>query len=340
MQVRAKAGGIASTLPLRFLSGVDARVPAEEFEAAVRNFVESVTSRVESWHSQGADELQTLVVAWRDLCREIQDPESSFDRAIEARMGFDPDEAEPTLLDCLHQAANEVGRSPIEELAASSKGQALDDFETLWRRVRERSRHIRLDIGSELKEAATRLKHSDVKPWKKGAMLADRARREWAIGDGPVDNRALAELCGVSQNWIQADSREDTPIPVGFRNCGDEISLMASLKKRHPTGRRFALARIIGDHLLAGADEKLLPVTDAATDRQQFQRAFGQAFLCPINALRDQLGSRVPDDDVIEDAAQYFDVSSWLIGSALVKYGLVSPAMLVSQQTVSACCDA
>lgn len=286
--------------------------------------------RLESWSGQAAEELQELATAWRDLRQQVEDSKSSFDRAIEARMGFDSEEAEPALLDCLCREAHEVGRSPIEELAASSKGQALEDFETLWRHVRQRSRSMRLEVGPGIEDAAARLKNRDLKPWKKGVALALIARRDWSISDGAVDSRDLAELCGVSENWIDTYSDEDTPIPVGFRGCGDDGVLMASLKKRHPTGRRFALARIIGDHLLAGANGRLLPVTDGATDRQKFQRAFGQAFLCPIAAHRDHLGSKVPDDDFIEDAAQHFNVSSWLVTPTLINHGMLSPATLAS----------
>ncbi len=131
VQIRAKPISLGSIPSLRFLSEVNVHVPAEEFEHAVRNFVEAVASRSESLGGQGADDLQELAAAWHDLGQEIEDPELSFDRAIEARMGFDPEEAEPALLGRLRQAAHEVGRSPVEELAASSKGRALEDFETL-----------------------------------------------------------------------------------------------------------------------------------------------------------------------------------------------------------------
>ena len=69
-------------------------------------------------------------------------------------------------------------------------------------------------------------------------------------------------------------------------------------------------------------------MTDAATDRQKFQRAFGQAFLCPIDGLRDHLGSRNPDDDWIEDMVRHFNVSSWLVRAALINHGVLNPDLL------------
>lgn len=330
VQIRSNPVSLGATSHLRFLSEVNIHVPARDFESAVRDFIEAVTSRLRSLAGQELEGLQELLTAWRDLGREIKDPVLSFDRALEARMGFDPEEAEPALLSSLRQVANEVGRSPVEELAASSKSRALDDFEILWREARDKSCPIRLDVNSAVRTGVAQLENRGLKPWKKGEVLADLARREWSINGDAINNRELAELCGVPEDWIRSGFDENTPIPAGFRNSSEDGGLVASLKKRHPTGRRFALARIVGDHLLAGASDRLLPVTDMATDRQKFQRAFAQAFLCPFEALQSHLGSKVPDDDFIEDAAQHFEVSSWLVRSALINHGVLSPAAISS----------
>ena len=92
---------------------------------------------------------------------------------------------------------------------------------------------------------------------------------------------------------------------------------------RHPVSRRFALARVIGDHLAAGEDENLLPVTDSPTDRQKFQRAVAREFLCPFDSLRDYLGNRSLDDEFIEDAALRFEVSPMIVGYALMDNGML-----------------
>lgn len=330
VQIRSNPVSLGATSHLRFLSEVNVHVPARDFESAVRDFIEAVTSRLRSLAGPDIEGLQELLTAWHDLGREIEDPVLSFDRAIEARMGFDPEEAEPALLSSLRQAANEVGRSPVEELAASSKSRALDDFEILWRDAREKSCPMRLDVNPAVKSGAAQLDNQELKPWKKGEVLADLARREWSINGDAINNRELAEVCGVPEDWIRGGFDEDVPIPAGFRDSSEGDSLVVSVKKRHPTGRRFALARIVGDHLLAGAGDRLLPVTDAATDRQKFQRAFAQAFLCPFEALKSHLGSEVPDDDFIEDAAQHFEVSSWLVRSALINHGVLSSAAIAS----------
>ena len=289
-----------------------------------------MTSRAQSLPLQGRDDLHELAAAGRDLGEEIKDPELSLERSLEARMRFDPEEADPALLVGLRQAVPKVGRGPVEDLADSSKSLALKDLETVRGDVRTLSRHMRLGITSGITDAVVRVKSRDLRPWKKGSALADVVRREWSIHSDATDNQCLAELREVSQDWTRTGLDDDISIPIGFRKAGDEDRLLASLKKRHRTGRRFALARIIGDHLLAGADDRMLPVTDAVTDPQRFQRAFAQAFLCPFDARSDHLGSKVPDDDFIEDAAQHFNVSSLLVRSTLINHGVLRPAALAS----------
>ena len=104
IRVRARPIGHGSIRALRFLNGVDADVPAQDFENAVRNFVEAVASRTRS-----AAKDASLLRAWRALAEEIDDPDASAARAVEARMGFDPGEAPAGLLDKLRRAADEAG---------------------------------------------------------------------------------------------------------------------------------------------------------------------------------------------------------------------------------------
>ena len=116
VEIRSNPIGFYTTSALRLLSEVDIHVPAGEFENAVRDFVETVAVRLQSVASQDADGLQELLSAWRDLGQGFEDPVLSFDnRAVEARMGFDPEEVEPAVLVRLRRAAEEVGCNPVEE---------------------------------------------------------------------------------------------------------------------------------------------------------------------------------------------------------------------------------
>lgn len=326
IRVRARPIRHGSTRSLRFLNGVDADVPARDFENAVRNFVESVVSRMSS-----ATEDADLSRAWRALTDEIDDPDASFRRAIEARMGFDPDEAPAGLLEYLHRASAEAGRDALGELAVSSGRRTRRDFNTLWRTARARSQPLHLEAPEKLRRAVARAKRSNPTPWKGGVSAARSARREWLPETAPLPTSDLAQPCGVAEGWVRAPAGDEGgPISAGFRDAEGSDRLSAALKKRHPTSRRFALARVIGDHLATGPRENLLPVTDSFTDRQKFQRAFAQELLCPVAALRKLLRSHPPDDEFIEDTAQRFEVSPFLVARALANNGLMGREALAA----------
>ena len=326
IRIRARPIGHGPTHSLRFLNDVDADVPARDFENAVRNFVEAVASRMSS---AAAD--TSLSRAWRAFTEEIGDPDASFKRAIEARMGFDPNEAPSDLLDDLRRAADDAGRDALGELAVSSGCRARRDFNTLWRTTRARSQPLSLEAPEKLRRAVARAKRSNRTPWKGGVSAARSARREWFPERVSLSTSDLAQLCGVTEGWILADAGDDSaPVSAGFRNAESSGSLSVALKKRYPTSRRFALARVIGDHLAAGPRENLLPITDSFTDRQKFQRAFAQELLCPVAALRKLLRSRPPDDEFIEDTAQLFEVSPVLVARALANNGLMGREALAA----------
>lgn len=91
------------------------------------------------------------------------------------------------------------------------------------------------------------------------------------------------------------------------------------------TGRRFELARLVGDRSFASSTrlsaESLFPATRADGYRQKAQRAFAAELLSPFDAVDDMLR----DDDYSEDsqrrAARRFDMSEMTIQTALVNHG-------------------
>jgi hypothetical protein len=135
-------------------------------------------------------------------------------------------------------------------------------------------------------------------PWEKGYAIAAKARAYWGLPPGKVSNGTLMELFGVSEKiLLPAETPMDLPVSAGFRNRDwgwvlprrqgrGESTFSVWLSKSWATGRRFELARLVGDHLYSRDAEWLLPATGAKTARQKVQRAFAQQFLCPIEDLK------------------------------------------------------
>lgn len=323
IHIRARRTGSGSAHSLRFLNEIDVQVPAGDFESEVQEFVDAVVSRMVSLCG-ASERSRELEEAWQELREEMHDPVRSLTRALEARMGFDPEEADLAMLNRLREAAALVGRGAVEELASSSKRNAVEDVERIQEKFSQSSTTPSLYVSSTIRNAAVHARRDGRQPWKDAEAVAGAVRREWSLGDDRIDSGRLAELCGVPVSWIRECSDIDQiPIPAGLRADDDPGVVKAILKKRHPNARRFAFARIIGDHLVTADGEGLLPVTNAATDRQKFQRAFAQEFLCPFDALRNFLGEDDLDDDLMEEAVRHFEVSGLAIRSILVNKGML-----------------
>ena len=92
-------------------------------------------------------------------------------------------------------------------------------------------------------------------------------------------------------------------------------SSWVALRSKWETGRRFDLARLLGDRLL-GQTEPMLPATRAYTYRQKAQRAFAAELLCPYQAVRGFLGAD-RSEERREEAAAHFEVSPFAISTTL-----------------------
>jgi Zn-dependent peptidase ImmA (M78 family) len=80
----------------------------------------------------------------------------------------------------------------------------------------------------------------------------------------------------------------------------------------------------LAESLSAPAEDLWLPLTDRATARQKFQRAFAAEFLAPIDEVSDRLGSSRTSESV-EDVADEYCVSPLAIRSHLANHGLLAP---------------
>jgi hypothetical protein len=320
--VRARRTSSNAFQPIRYLSNFDIAIRASEFESGVDNFVEAVLARLASEHVNEVD----LAALWKEIGDERRNPDLAGWRKLEAMMGLDPDEAPDDLMEALRIKACAWGTGAIEEIAASSKTTAVSDLDLILE-ARKRSVPVHVANIENVRQQIDGVVDHSMYPWQRAAEAARVAREVWSIGRGPISTAILADLFDVPTRYVeQPDEGAALPLAAAFRSDTDAALVSVLLRKRHPAGRRFALARLIGDHLNAGQAERILPSTETKTDRQKFQRAFSQEFLCPIADLTEFMGQETdePTDDTIEDAAYYFCVSPLLVKTTLVNKGLLS----------------
>jgi len=310
--------------PIRYLNRFDGRITAAEFENKVDTFMESVISRLRALEIKD-DGLPGL---WAEVMAERNDPKSAPCRKLEAMAGYDPDEAPEGLLAKLLEDQNDLGKSAIEEVAAEARhsvNEALQPMRGVSRSQKPKEGGYRVTIPQL---DGTMTDDGDL-PWQSAGKLAARARKEWNLGDKPLLNKRLTGLLSTTKDVLVGDSAQRSKIPFAVRK-GKNGKVDVYLHSPISANRRFALSRLIGDHLYFKNGEKLLPATRAGTVRQKFQRAFAQELLCPYTALLEKLQTEQPDDDDVAEAADYFHVSPLLVKTTLVNKGELDRSALAA----------
>jgi hypothetical protein len=94
------------------------------------------------------------------------------------------------------------------------------------------------------------------------------------------------------------------------------------LRSKWEAGRRFELARLLGDRVVRSWGGRLFPATRTYTYRQKMQRSFAAEFLSPFAAVEDFL-ARDYSIEAQQDCAEHFRVSELTIRTLLVNHGRV-----------------
>ena len=319
VQVQCQPTARHETALVRYTNSFTTRVPSAVFIRAIDSFLEGVTGRL----VLTSKEESGLSVLWADLMQERQDPDIAWWRQLEAAMGYDPDVAPEPLLTAIGTLMDHYGPDPVREVAAFSRDQTVSHLQELRKDADSNGAAVHVSRCSTIREQLTaQLGEHDV-DWERAAKAARIVHQAWGVKT-PVTTLMLSQIFEVPEGLIQDSPAASTsPVAAGFRDQDNPDQFQFSWNRKHPTSRRFALARLVADHIVAPETELLLPSTDAATARQRFQRAFAQEFLCSFTDLMEYLQTARPDSDAIERAADHFDVSRQLVSTTLVNKGIL-----------------
>jgi hypothetical protein len=310
--LHARSSREVETEPLRYTTDTIKYISAATFEEGVDDFVASVLTRLESCTCRDTD----LHSIWSELNTERQDEEVSLYRRFEAHLGYNPDEADSALIERLIIDGAAVGLDAMSEVAADDRQSALGVRET----AREYGFDTRPGDGVHRDSALPAVDRSQVPAWKVGVDVASQLRGQEHLGDAPITNTRLADLCGIRKQDL---SRRDSTRNVAFTFALDDEKSQTGrvvLRSGREQERRFAVARLLADRLLDEKGELLHPATRAYTYRQKMQRAFAGEFLCPVNSLLGFLNDDFSDEKQ-QDAAEHFNVSQLTVQTLLVNNG-------------------
>lgn len=307
--------------PVRYLSEFELSIPAQDFESEIDRFMDLVLRRLDSL---GETDLHVL---WGEVKKERDDPSQSAARRLEARLGYEPDEAPIDLLDRLLELASQAGADAADEIAPVCAG--ADPAATLSEVQNLASQP---GIRAKIRSFPETVAENGTVPWHRARSLASCVRHELGLGIDPLSNETLAGLLQINPEDLERPTQLPRgPMGLAVRTAGTE-DLKLLFRKRNRPGRRFEAARFIADHICSKRDQ-WLPVTDAATVRQKVQRAFAAEFLCPIESLRKFLRDEFLPE-AFEDAAEYFGISEMAVKSHLANHNLI-PRTLVEPQVIA-----
>lgn len=294
-------------------AGKSELIGLECLQNAARKLIDDVLCMLDGAHTENT-ELHRL---WPALLEDIDRPDVSVRRRIEAMLGFDPEEADPTALRKRVADVDKLGCDAVAELAADANTRAGDvvaasDIERVQKEVGFDGR-VEDVVGPSPDSHIPVWGTCDA--WQVGVATAHAVRRSAGLNGQPVETPMLASMAGTSARVI--NERDRTAPAISFAMDDGTGTCRIAMRSKWETGRRFDLARLIADRLFENnIGDPLLPATQSYTYRQKAQRAFAAEMLAPIDAVDDFLdGDR--SEDRHNDAAEHFNVSQMTISSLL-----------------------
>ena len=300
--------------PVRYISDSSVFMSSELFEDGIDRFFKDVKNRLVK---NEINESNFEMILY-DLMNERNDPKEYEKRKFEAMLGLDPDESDQIILDQFIKDSQIFGSDSMQEIAAHK----LPQDKVLNSSILKTQAH---ELGTEnsLDDAVLLDKLDELKPlgqdpaWKRGAEAAQLLRDQERLGSDPLSDELLAEMMGVMPSIIKDnDRRSDLSFELDPESNKYGRIVLRSLWE---TGRRFDLARLLGDRLVGGCTKGLYPATRSYTYRQKVQRSFAAELLCPIRTLVDMLKEDY-SEEAIEESAGYFNVSPMMVTTLLVNH--------------------
>ncbi len=298
-------------------------VPTKELEAAIDGFVTDILVRL---GEHGVHDTNLLRL-WKDLDTERLDPKITLFRRLEAQLGYDPDEADENEL-CRHLA-------DVEELGEGALGEIAGDAALCGRRpgrmlsaseVSDIARHSGFDANINDTVSLTNEvdfpQPGSVQAWRVGVSAARSLRDHLDLDGQPICNVMLSEFAGTTHDAISKTCKQSDA--MAFVLGRQDGPARVVLRSDWETGRRFELARLLGDRVVGRrmnyTGERLFPATRTNSYRQKMQRAFAAEFLGPFAAV-DELLNGDYSEEAQYSAAEHFNVSLMTIQAHLVNYG-------------------
>jgi hypothetical protein len=300
--------------PLQYLDTRVRSITANQFELGIDEFFNAVLEQC----ARSAD-AQTLAALVGQLVTERREPELAAWRKLEARLGFDTDEAPDAVVETMLKLAPSLGDAEIEEAASAYPGPKSGEALQVVLEASKAS-HLEIDLSNVDRIDPTRDTRPYPSPWQMAESAAAQVRDMYGINHGPLGNETFANLLLTRWETLKTATATTRALPYAARLRTGDTREKIAIQSTNPIDLRFEIARLLGDAIWT-RDSAFGPVSDARTDRQKFQRAFAQSLLCPYEDLRQFVDLDDARDEQIRDAAEKFGVHFNVVRNLLAYKG-------------------
>lgn len=299
--------------PFRYIADFAAVIQAPDFEREIDSFVDLVLERL-NVNCLKESNLRTI---WQSVLTERRTPSVARARKLEALSGHEPDECDPDVVKRLIVDSDALGADAIDEIAADQSkngkilsAQDIKDIAAVSGYKTNPQDVVRLASGSGLPRLG------EVPAWRLGAAAAAILREQERLGQRPITNQQLTAMIGAGMN-VLSEKRSSESISFAIDEGAKNGRVV--LRSKWATGRRFELARILGDRIARQKSSKLFPATRSYTYRQKLQRSFAAEFLSPFESVDEMLAGDYSMENQ-QEVAEHFDVSPMTIRTLLVNH--------------------
>ena len=298
---------------VEFVDEDETFVSRADLETEFRTIVEAVVERLRSMDA-GSPASVSLGEAWNAL--NSLDPEEEEFSGAAALLGIDPFDVENSMAETIAAFWQRAAPSIREEALASADERTLPRVsEWLEHTIETLQTTGKKNNWTEIRAALSPVRAAE--PWRRGYELANSVRRLLDVGDGRFEFQDQGPLAVHHGKGMTPCSR--------IHGLVAEHAPACVTTGRSETGRRFLLARALGDYV-----GRLEPgfgiLTSLFTDRQAQSRAFAAELLAPAESLRSRLDDRFTEDDTIDEIGREFGVSSQVVLHQIENHNLARPA--------------
>jgi hypothetical protein len=310
---------------VEFIEDGSAYIPIAKFKESATSFIGAVISRLE------ANGINTTLLQdeWGAL-QALSDEEQEFCQTA-AALGLDPFGIDPSTETTIVEAAESVPGRLLSDFVRVASADNLPAEANDVRLAYNAAQENDSALGSLLVLRSDLLGHDSalgVAPWTRGYIAARRLRELLSLGNAVLPSfEHIAHALAISEGALAA-ALVSVPGATGIYDA-----LVATNRRQSPAfaisprhnkaAHRFHFCRGLYEFLRAYDDGPWL-VTKSLADDQKQSRAFAAEFLAPAAALRDHVSASTVSADDVDDIAEQFGVSTYVIHHQLENHKIAS----------------